>query len=290
MDKINLGNIQISEICLGCSKIETPTLRDYFDLGGNFIDTSPLYLWGRSEQCIGNFGHRSELVIGTKVGLSNTHKGLSCIDASVNQSLQNLKTDYVDILWIHAWDYNVHPDDVKRTLLGLKTAGKTLALGVSNTPAWIISMMGCFDHIQLEYNFRNRSADMELLPVAKFFNMGVMAYSPFCGGDIFRKELPVSQLGDIYTMTIRWLRWKNIIPVIRMEKHLKENVDSLDAEITTSIEKLDALTMFSTQNYSPHDFLASGTIRKYGCPITFLILIIPSLATSYGFLVQLSWL
>lgn len=270
MERVDLNGLQVSELCLGCSRLTPEALKNYFDAGGNFLDTSPLYGWGDSEKIIGDFGHRDELIIGTKVGLSNVHKGLAdtAIIESVHESLERLKTDYIDILWVHAWDYTQDPVEVAHVLGLLAHAGSIRHIGVCNTPAWVVSMMGLVSHIQVEYNFNNRTADLELLPMANYLNMGVLAYSPFGKGTLFEKECPVSGLArscrDMAAMTLQWLRWKGMIPVVRMNSHLKENIAALKSELPTSPESLDALTAFPTHRYSPHDFLSSDTIRKYG--------------------------
>jgi aryl-alcohol dehydrogenase-like predicted oxidoreductase len=110
---------------------------------------------------------------------------------SVEASLRRLRTDYLDLLWVHAWDYTTPADEVMRGLDDLVRAGKVIYVALSDAPAWIASQANTlaslrgwspFVALQIEYSLLERSAERELLPVAEAFGLSVTAWAPLGGG------------------------------------------------------------------------------------------------------------
>jgi len=172
----------------------------YVNAGGNLIDTAINYTNGTSEKYVGEFiaSDRAHFVLATKYTLS-TRNGDP--NASGNQrknmvqalenSLKSLQTDYIDLYWVHAWDGVTPVDEVMRALDDLVRAGKILYVGISDTPAWVISQANMladlrgwtrFVGLQLRYNLFDRAAERELLPMAQALGLSVTAWSVLGGG------------------------------------------------------------------------------------------------------------
>src|ERR1700761_8249160 len=139
-----------------CSKETAFGMMDFFfNNGGNFIDTANNYQGEESEEWIGEWmklrGNRSEMVIATKYTTGYRSSGKEKILAnfqgqhskslrvSVDDSLRKLQTDYIDLLYIHWWDFTTSIPEVMQSLNHLVVQGKVLYLGISDTPAWIVS-------------------------------------------------------------------------------------------------------------------------------------------------------
>ena len=158
-----LGNtgLRVSEVALGTMTFGTEAgwgadkaiSKKMFDAfvkaGGNFIDTAnEIYTGGPSEKFTGEFikSNREYIVLGTKYTdampgndpnmAGNSRKSMV---QSLERSLKRLDTDYVDIFWVHAWDFMSPVEEVMRALDDLVRQGKVLYLGISDAPAWIIS-------------------------------------------------------------------------------------------------------------------------------------------------------
>ena len=172
----------------------------YVECGGNFIDTSNNYTNGSSERLIGKFaaGRRSGLVIATKYTLpgnsrdpnsgGNHRKSMVC---SVETSLQRLRTDYIDLLYLHAWDASTPVEEILRAMDDLVRAGKVLYVGISNTVAWQVSRMQAIAFLrgwsplialQVQYNLVERTVERELIPMARTMGLGVVSWGPLAGG------------------------------------------------------------------------------------------------------------
>lgn len=191
----------VSELVLGTSMLGTASgygaaaedvqviLKRYADAGGNFIDTSNVYQLGQSEQAIGDFlkENRRDFVIATKYSRGNNFGVLGnhrkAMVQSLEQSLQRLKTDYIDIYMPHFDDRITPVDEIMRGLEDLVKAGKIIYGGLSNFPAWkVAAAAGSLAGIQIEYNLLQRTPEQELLPAAAAFGLGVLGYSPMAGG------------------------------------------------------------------------------------------------------------
>ncbi len=211
--------LRVSELCLGTMTFGTEwgTGSDYetskavFDAyanaGGNFIDTANRYTDGTSESYLGDFlaSDRDHFVVATKYTLytrmhdpnhaGNHRKNLV---RSIDESLRRLRTDHVDLYWVHAWDNTMQPDELMRTLEYLVASGKVLHIGISDTPAWIVSCCNSiaelrgwssFVGLQIEYSLINRDAERDLLPMADAFGLRVTPWSPLGSGVLSGKYL-----------------------------------------------------------------------------------------------------
>ena len=185
----------------GTDKIDSRKIYEAFrDAGGNFFDTANFYTNGTSETLLGEFiaGHRGSVVLATKY--SNAPPGTDPNAAgnhrksmmqAVEGSLRRLKTDYIDLYWLHIWDSITPFDEVMRSFDDLTRQGKILYAGVSNAPAWWIARANTlaelrgwnrFAGLQVEYSLIERTVERELLPMSKALGLGVTAWSPLAGG------------------------------------------------------------------------------------------------------------
>jgi len=170
------------------------------EAGGNFIDTANIYTNGASESFLGEFmeGHRQSVVMATKYtnnfpgtdpnAAGNQRKNMM---QAVEASLKRLRTDYIDLYWVHIWDQITPVEEVMRGLDDLVRAGKVLYVGISDAPAWWIAQANTlaqlrgwspFIGMQIEYSLMERTVERELIPVAKALNIGVTAWSPLANG------------------------------------------------------------------------------------------------------------
>jgi aryl-alcohol dehydrogenase-like predicted oxidoreductase len=185
----------------GSGKDESRKVYDAFrEAGGNFIDTANVYTNGTSELFLGEFmeGHRQSMVLATKY--SNAMPGTDPNAAgnhrksmmqSIEKSLKRLKTDYIDLYWVHIWDQITPAEEVMRGLDDLVRQGKILYVGISDAPAWWVAQANTlaglrgwspFIGLQIEYSLIERTVERELIPMARALNVGVVAWSPLSGG------------------------------------------------------------------------------------------------------------
>jgi aryl-alcohol dehydrogenase-like predicted oxidoreductase len=207
--------LQVSPLCLGAmmfgGETDEPTAKRIidkaFDQGINFIDTADVYHAGRSEQIVGRAvaARRDSWVIATKFGFPGepgpNRQGQSrkWIMQSVEASLKRLGTDYIDILYFHRALANVPLEEGVRAIADLIRQGKLRYFGVSNFSGWRIGEIARLaDQIGIDrpvaseplYNMVNRSAEVEQLPAAEFYGLGVVSYSPLARGVLTAKYLP----------------------------------------------------------------------------------------------------
>src|SRR6516225_4644962 len=200
--EISLGTMTFGEDWgWGSSKDEARKIYDaYRAAGGNFIDTANMYTNGTSEEFLGDFmrEHRQSVVLATKY--SNAMAGTDPNAAgnqrknmmqAVEASLRRLKTDYIDLYWLHVWDQMTPAEEVMRGFDDLVQQGKDLYVGVSDAPAWWISKANTiaafrgwtpFVGLQIEYSLIERTVERELIPAAKDLRLTVTAWSPLAGG------------------------------------------------------------------------------------------------------------
>jgi aryl-alcohol dehydrogenase-like predicted oxidoreductase len=206
------SGLRVSEVCLGTmtfgedwgwgsSEAEARKIYDRFrEHGGNFIDTANVYTMGTSEKLLGEFmqGHRDEVVLATKYTNAQPGKDPNAggnqrknMMRSVEESLKRLKTDYIDLYWLHVWDSMTPIDEVMRGFDDLVSQGKILYAGVSDAPAWWISRANTiaelrgwapFIGLQIEYSLLERVPERELLPMTHALGLDVVAWSPLAGG------------------------------------------------------------------------------------------------------------
>ena len=172
----------------------------YAEAGGNMIDTAVNYRDGASEEFLGELlaGRRESFVLGTKYTVSrdrtdpnaagNHRKNLR---ASLETSLRRLRTDYVDLYWVHMWDRHTPVEETMRALDDAVQAGKVLYVGISDAPAWVVARANTlaqwrgwspFIGLQVAYSLLQRDIERELLPMAESLGLGVTAWSPLAGG------------------------------------------------------------------------------------------------------------
>lgn len=185
----------------GADEAESRRIFDaYVDRGGNFIDTASNYTNGTSEKLVGAFAadKRERLVLATKYTLhsrpgdpnsSGNHR--KNMVQTVEQSLRRLKTDFIDLLYLHAWDYTTPVEEILRAMDDLVRAGKVLYVGISDTPAWQVSRMQAIADLrgwsplvalQIEYSLIQRTVERELIPMARELGLGVTPWSPLGSG------------------------------------------------------------------------------------------------------------
>jgi aryl-alcohol dehydrogenase-like predicted oxidoreductase len=173
----------------------------YREAGGNFVDTADQYQFGQAEEMVGEFiaHERDDIVLATKFslgdspesGLQHTGNSRKAMIQSVEASLRRLKTDRIDLLWVHMPDAVTPIDEIVRGLDSLVRAGKILYSGLSDFPAWRVATAAMLAEargwvpisaVQLEYSLVERTAERELLPMAAAFNLGTVVWSPLGGG------------------------------------------------------------------------------------------------------------
>ncbi|GAA3384982.1 aldo/keto reductase [Streptomyces racemochromogenes] len=209
--------LRVSELSLGTMmmgdepgrgtdlKTASRLLDAYADAGGNFVDTANIYGDGGSERILGELlqGRREEFVLATKytcatrdgdVNAAGNHR--KSLVRSVEASLERLRTDHVDVLWVHARDNFTPVDEVMRALDDLVRTGKALYVGVSDWPAWEIAQANtlaelrgwsAFAGSQLRYNLLERTPERDLLPQARAFDQAVLAWAPLAAGKLTGK-------------------------------------------------------------------------------------------------------
>jgi aryl-alcohol dehydrogenase-like predicted oxidoreductase len=218
MDVRILGpsGLRVSRLCLGtatfgnaewgCDLAESDrVLGSYLDAGGNFLDTANKYADGNSERTLGVLlgKRRDRVVLGTKFTATmddsdpnragNQRKNLV---RSLEESLRRLRTDYVDILWVHAWDGVTPIEELMRALDDQVRAGKVLSVGISNAPSWMMTWANSlatvrgwspFVAVQSEYNLLERGAERELLPMTRYFGLAYLGWAPIAQGRLTGK-------------------------------------------------------------------------------------------------------
>ncbi len=210
------SGLRVSELCLGtmtfgedwgwgASKDESHQIFDAFvEAGGNFIDTANGYTDGTSEKIVGELiaSDRERFVVATKYSFPlqmNDHSGnpngsgnhRKNMMQSLEGSLKRLNTDYIDLFWLHAWDFMTPVEEVMRTFDDLVRSGKILYIGISDAPAWIVAQANTlaqcygwtpFVALQVEYSLIQRTPERDLLPMAKAFDLAVTPWSPLGQG------------------------------------------------------------------------------------------------------------
>jgi aryl-alcohol dehydrogenase-like predicted oxidoreductase len=173
----------------------------YVELGGNFIDTADVYAGGRSEEMVGGFvaerGLRDRIVIATKSGFSASNdvhaggNGARHVMAAVDRSLKRLRTDFIDLYWIHVWDGITPAEELLQTMAALVAAGKIRYWGISNTPGWYAAQLATLARerglpapvgLQYFYSLVERGVENEHVPLAQAFGMGIVPWSPLAYG------------------------------------------------------------------------------------------------------------
>jgi aryl-alcohol dehydrogenase-like predicted oxidoreductase len=324
MECIRFGNsgLQVSRACLGTMTFgeewgwgappeECRRMLDaYAEAGGNFLDTSGNYNGGSSETILGGLlaGRRDAFVLASKYSLTrasadpngggNHRKNLRL---SVEESLRRLRTDHLDILWMHVWDGLTPAEEVIRGLDDLAAAGKILYAGVSDTPAWAAARMHAMalardrlacEAIQVRHSLLDRTAERELLPMAAALGLSVLAWGCLGEGLLSgkyagqaegrtsrgaplrpdaRRDRILEALAAVARETGRgpaatalaWSLAHGVIPILgaRSLAQLKENLACLEVRLDAG--QLARLDAASAIDPGfPHDFLAQDNVRR----------------------------
>lgn len=210
------SGLRVSPLCLGTMTFGEDwgwgagehTSREMFDAyleaGGNFLDTADVYTDGTSEQYVGRFAQdvgRDRLVLATKYTNNNPALAKGDPNASGNhrkrmmtaleRSLDRLQTDYVDLFWLHIWDFTTPTDELMRAFDDLVRQGKVLYIAISDTPAWKIAELNTYARAhaltrfvctQVEYSLAQRDVEREILPMCRELGVGLLPWSPLAGG------------------------------------------------------------------------------------------------------------
>jgi aryl-alcohol dehydrogenase-like predicted oxidoreductase len=311
VSELALGTMTFGEAWgWGASQEESRRIFDaYVEAGGNFVDTASNYTNGESERFVGELVApiRDRIVLATKYTLSSRRKDPNSggnhrknLVQTLDESLRRLRTDYVDLLWLHMWDGMTPVEEVVRALDDLVSAGKVLYVGISDTPAWVVSQAvtladlrgwSRFIGLQLPYSIADRDAERELLPMAAALDLTTTAWGVLEGGALTGKYLVddddaakrysgagervntlarevlavVDELGatpaQVATAWVRHQPWR-VVPIVgaRTEAQLRENLAVLDIRLEE--EHVERLSAASDfRRGFPRDFLESDDVR-----------------------------
>jgi aryl-alcohol dehydrogenase-like predicted oxidoreductase len=206
------SGIRVSELALGtmtfgenwgwgAPKDESRRILERFaEAGGNFVDTSNNYTDGTAETFLGEFlaPDRDHFVLATKFSLTTRRDDPNAggnhpknMVQALEASLRRLRTDRIDLFWLHMWDSTTPVEEILRTMDVLVRQGKVLHVGFSDTPAWVISQASTIAElrgwvrpvaVQLPYSIADRDPERDLLPMARAFGMAVTAWGVLGGG------------------------------------------------------------------------------------------------------------
>ncbi|MFN2459522.1 MAG: aldo/keto reductase [Candidatus Velthaea sp.] len=224
MQSVALGRtgLKISHVCLGTMTFGLQTeRRESFaimdaaeEAGVDFIDVADVYpvggtleTVGRTEEIVGDWlaGKRDRFVVATKaynpMGPGPNDRGTSRrhVIAACDASLRRLKTDYIDLYYIHRWDPQTPIDETLGAFDDLRRAGKIRYAGCSNVTAWqlMASLWTAdrartirFDAVQPRYNLLYRAIEAELLPAAQAHGVGAVVFNPLAAGVLTGKYKP----------------------------------------------------------------------------------------------------
>jgi aryl-alcohol dehydrogenase-like predicted oxidoreductase len=317
------SGLRVSELCLGtmtfgeewgwgASAVESRRIFDAFaEAGGNFIDTANRYTEGTSERLVGEFvreAGRERFVVASKYSL-RTGAGGQVLDGgnsrrnlmqSLDGSLKRLGLDHIDLFWLHAWDGLTPVAEVMRALDDAVSAGKIQYVGISDTPAWVVSQANTlaewhgwtpFVALQVEYSLLQRTPERDLLPMAKALGLTVTPWAPLAGGALTGKYLQgeagrvpehstrrndraISIVREVMAVAdeigctpaqaaLRWTmqRGQSSIPIVGARRQ-EQILDSLGAvNLQMAPEQIARLDAISQIELGfPHDFLRSDVV------------------------------
>lgn len=216
MEYAHLGRtrLKVSPLCLGTMNFgprteekESHAIMDKaLDEGIQFFDTANVYGAklgeGITEKIVGRWnakgdGRRDKVVLATKVynrmgdGPNDVHLSARHIRQACEESLQRLQTDYIDLYQMHHIDREAPLEEIWQAFDQLRQEGKVLYFGSSNVPGWYIAQTQMFNQArgnlgliseQCLYNLGERTVELEVLPAAERFGLGVIPWSPLWGG------------------------------------------------------------------------------------------------------------
>ncbi|RKN08764.1 aldo/keto reductase [Streptomyces radicis] len=293
--------LRVSELFLGTMGLDDEAearrvINAYADAGGNVLDTASAY--GDGESLLGAVVERRDrFVIATKYTLShdaadpnasgNHRKNLR---SSLERSLRRLRTDHIDVFWVHLWDRHTPVEETMRALDDAVRAGKVLYVGISDAPAWVVARANTlaewrdwtpFAGLQVPYSLLNRDIERELLPVAEALGLTVAAWAPLASGVLAggsssrvdhaalteRERAAARAVHEVANdlgarpaqVALAWIRAKSsaVIPLCGMSSvdQVAENVEGLGLTLPDeAIERLEGAVEFTLG--FPGDFIA----------------------------------
>jgi aryl-alcohol dehydrogenase-like predicted oxidoreductase len=215
------SGLRVCELCLGTMTFgedwgwgaDEPTSRAIFETftaaGGTFIDTASNYTNGTAERFVGEFieGRRDEYVLATKYTLAAPNRNLrdphlggnarKSMMRSVRTRLDRLQTDYVDLLYLHAWDFTTPVEEVLRAADDLVRAGAVHYFAFSDTPAWIVSYAVALAErhgwprplaVQVPYSLIRRDVETDYFPLARTFDLALPVWGTLGGGALTGRQ------------------------------------------------------------------------------------------------------
>jgi len=227
----------------GASEKESRRMFDtYLDWGGNMFDTAPSYTFGTSEKMLGRFikasGVRDKVVVSTKFSHPASAEGpmgggacRNSVIRSVEQSLKRLDMDYIDLLFLHAWDRRTPPAELAATLNGLVRAGKVRYIGLSNMPAWYVARMQTIAEwrgfepvcaLQLEYSLINRDIESEYVPLCIDAGISITGFGPVGAGFLTGKYVRAKD-GDSFASGEGRLESMKDVPAPQVQRFSERN-------------------------------------------------------------------
>ncbi|WVQ86211.1 hypothetical protein IAT38_008379 [Cryptococcus sp. DSM 104549] len=215
------AGVRVSPICLGAMSIgdqwtgymnkalgweeSCKYLDAFYEAGGNFIDTANVYQDEQSEMILGDWmekrGIRDEIVLATKyttygmnrkegqyqgIGANYCGNHKKNLRITLESSLKKLKTDYIDLLYVHWWDHSTSIPELMQSLNDVVKSGKVLYLGISDTPAWIVSQaneyarnhgLAQFVVYQGAWNLGMRDMERDIIPMCRANGMSIAPYA-----------------------------------------------------------------------------------------------------------------
>ena len=269
------SGLRVSEIALGTmtfgpgadwsrSEDEARTVFDtYAEAGGNFIDTANMYTGGESEKIVGRLvaPDRERYVVATKYanavpGSGNPNAAgmhRKSLFQSLDASLKRLALDYIDVYFVHWWDFTTPVEEVHRALDDAVSAGKILHIGLSDVPAWAVSRAQAFHELrgyapiaamQLEYSLVQRSIEREHLPMGRTYDIAITAWSPLAGGILTGKYTAKAADGP------RRMDSMQLQPLDERNLRIAEAVDAVAARVGASASQV-ALAWVITKGVIP---------------------------------------
>lgn len=319
------SGLKVSELCLGTMTFGTDwgwgadeaecgrIVAAYRDAGGNFLDTASNYTNGSSERIVGELtaGDRDRWVIATKYTLTldvddpnaggNHRKSLV---RALEQSLRRLRTDYVDLLWLHMRDATTPIEEIVRALDDQVRLGKVLYVGISDSPAWVASRANAiaelrgwspFVAVQVPYSAVARDPEREVIPMAQELGLTVAAWGVLEHGILSGRkpetlrwpgtpsERALAVLAAVEAVAaettatpgqvaIAWLR-RRVVPIVgvRSAAQLEENLGALEVDL--SVEQVARIDEAGAPALGfPRSFLESDGVRELIYGITWPLL------------------
>ncbi len=253
-NRLGISGLKVSEICLGTMTFGQSTDEEQakkmvnlaWDAGVNFFDTADTYGGGRSEEILGAglSVRRRDAIIATKffnptgTGVNDSGASRAHILNAVEQSLKRLRTDYIDVYYVHHLDIETTAEEILRTLDDLVRHGKVRYIACSNYPAWRLCDAIWISHsqnlerfvcYQAQYNLVVRDIDVEIMPLCREKGIGIVAWSPLAGGFLSGKYQPGERSAPGTRSEQGWVWFERLFP------------QSADATIETLISTAAAI-------------------------------------------------